>query len=208
MPLLYIPPRLMAALDDLAPSVRGLGSIIDTNGEAMVGATLLHKKSVERLEKAIYALVKAISPKKATRVTVSTRREPPSSPQGETEMDQYHVSIDGFAADLLFNGPIDGEPTISNIGVGTVTQDFKVERPVLDENGNPVADKIETVVTCHFRSDSPGMAGISGSAVVDKPETENETETLSFTFAEVAQWIPQAQAKATTVTISTRPEVV
>jgi hypothetical protein len=116
-------------------------------------------------------------------------------------MAQYHFGVEGFKATLLFNGPIDGEPTVTSVGVGTMTQDPKVEQPTAAD-----PTKVETLVALHFRSDVAGFAGISGSALADDPNTPDTQETVVIDFAQVAEWISPAQTKANTVSISTEVE--
>ena len=122
-------------------------------------------------------------------------------------MSQFHFG-EGVKATLDFNGAIDGEPTITNVGVGTMVQDAKIE------NSNAYGS-IETTVVCHFRNPLPGTAGfveITGSALADNPDTpDQETVVINFTNANgnaVCEFIPPTQAKATSVTIATEAEAV
>ena len=124
-------------------------------------------------------------------------------------MSQFHFG-EGVKATLDFNGAIDGEPTISNVGVGTMVQDPKSEAP------NAAGDGVETTVVLHFRNPLPGTAGfveITGSALADEPSTADvqETVVINFTNANgnaVCEFIPPTQAKATSVTIATEAEAV
>jgi len=162
--------------------------------------------SAPGIEAALNRIAAALEPEKqakATAVTFTTEPEPIGSLPEERPMDQYHVGIDGFKTRMRFNGLIDGEPTVTSTGPGTMTQDAKIVQPAQD---NPAQS--ETLVDLHFRNAGPavGIVNITVHAIADDPVTPEE-EDIDAT-ADVAEWIAQTQAKATTVSFSTTPEPI
>jgi hypothetical protein len=125
-----------------------------------------------------------------------------------------------FKAIFLFNGGIDGEPVVVAQGgfTGQSAQDPKIEQP--SDPNDPNSPK-ETRVTSHIYCTQPNsiVAGGGGTyenhpeyngrymislpctATVDDPATANDTEKIHEPFEFVAEWIPAAQAKATTISM-------
>jgi hypothetical protein len=112
-------------------------------------------------------------------------------------MAQFHFGVEGCKATLLFNGPIDGEPTVTSTGVGTMTQDPKVETPTAAD-----PNLVETRVDLHFRSTVAGFMSITGTATADDPATPDTVETIAIDFPNFAEWIAPTQPKANAVSLT------
>ena len=145
--------------------------------------------------------------RKATSVALSNIQAEPLASPPEEPMSQFKIGLEGCKAKLVFNGKIDGEPTLSVVGSSAVmTADPKVE--VTTPDTTDPSHFVDTEVTLHFKNDGTlpaGVFGVTGSAQADDPET-GDVEMVPIDFPEVGEYIPQTQAKANTVSLSTESE--
>lgn len=172
---------------------------------------LLHQVALDLhgINRSLRSIAGQMVPHPATTVRITVESEPlghfaPPSTK-ENEMSQFHIGVEGCKATLVFNGPIDGEPSVSVTGQGTMTADLKVEVPTA---ADPTL--VETKVVLHFRNatgGAPGNFGVLGTAVADNPATADQ-EIVTIDFPVVGEWIMPAQAKATSVSLATEVEPV
>jgi hypothetical protein len=163
---------------------------------------------LDRVATVLETIYQSTLPKKATSVSLSNVKTEPlvAPPIEEIPVMQFHIGSEGCKATLVFNGKIDGEPTLAGTGVATMTQDPKVE--VMSEDTGDDPSFVQTEVNLHFKAFSgstPGFFGVSGSAISDDPNTPTQ-EVITVDFPQVGEYISPTQAKATSVSLKTEVE--